>query len=275
MPNQTIVFLVSVNLISCVSVGSRQYNQRTRHEPTAKRSSPVNVDEVMRELESLGTAHTRESHLSRGVREPLFGVATGAMKPLKKRIGVDQDLARELWDTGNYDAMYFAGMIADVSAMTPEDFEHWIDDSYGPMLSEFVVAVTLAESPLAQEIATRWIHSDHEIRRAAGWSCYQWLLGWRPDSAFEPDAIRELLTLAAATIADAPDQVKRAMREFIVAVGVSYLPLHDNALRIAQEIGPIEIVADGTIKTLTSAEEPIRAAIDKGRLGFKRRAVRC
>ena len=110
----------------------------------------LDFDSVMRELESLGTAHTKKSYLSRGVREPLFGVATGAMKPLKKQIGVDQALADELWDTGNYDAMYFAGMIADVRVMTEADFDRWIDGAYCAMLSDFVVAVTLAESDLAQ-----------------------------------------------------------------------------------------------------------------------------
>ena len=83
----------------------------------------TDFDTVMRELEALGTAHTKKSYLSRGVREPLFGVATGAMKPLKKQVGIDQALADRLWDTGNYDAMYFAGMIADVRVMTEADFD--------------------------------------------------------------------------------------------------------------------------------------------------------
>ena len=122
-------------------------------------------DSVMRELESLGTPHTKKSYLSRGVREPLFGVATGAMKPLKKQIGVDQTLAEELWDTGNYDAMYFAGMIADVRVMTEADFDRWMDDAYCPMLSDFVVAVTLAESDLAQKVANR---VDPRRRREQG-----------------------------------------------------------------------------------------------------------
>ena len=143
----------------------------------------LDFDSVMRELESLGTAHTKKSYLSRGVREPLFGVATGAMKPLKKQIGVDQALADKLWDTGNYDAMYFAGMIADVRVMTEADFDRWIEGAYCAMLSDFVVAVTLAESDFAQRAANRWIRSGEENRASAGWACYEWLLGWRPDSS--------------------------------------------------------------------------------------------
>jgi 3-methyladenine DNA glycosylase AlkD len=232
-------------------------------------------DSVMRELESLGTAHTRKSYLSRGVREPLFGVATGAMKPLKKQIGVDQALADRLWDSGNYDAMYFAGMIADVGVMTEADFDRWMDGAYGPMLSDSVVAVTLAESSLAKSVADRWIRGGDEERAAAGWACYEWLLGWRPDDHFEPENVRELLELAAATIHAASPRLKRAMNRFIVAVGVSYRPLHDEALRAADAIGSVEVVSNGAVATLGSAAEQIRKTAAKGRIGFKRRAVRC
>lgn len=235
----------------------------------------LDLDTVMRELEALGTAHTKKSYLSRGVREPLFGVATGAMKPLKKRIGVDQTLAGQLWDSGNYDAMYLAGMIADVSVMTEADFDRWIDDAYSTMLSDYVVAVTLAESDHAQSVANRWVRSGDESRESAGWACYEWLLGWRPDSFFEPETVRALLDLAAATIHEASPRVKRAMNNFIIAVGVSYPPLHDDALRTAETIGPVEVNSDGTVKTLGSAAEQIRKAAEKGKIGFKRRAVRC
>ena len=235
----------------------------------------LDFESVMRELESLGTAHTKKSYLSRGVSEPLFGVPTGAMKPLKKQTGVDQALADKLWDTGNYDAMYFAGMIADVRAMTEADFERWIDAAHGPMLSDFVVAVTLAESDLAQSVANRWIRSGEENRASAGWACYEWLLGWRPDSYFEPETVRQLLDLAVATIHEASPHVKRAINNFIVAVGVSYDPLHEDALKAAGKIGVVEVVTNGTVKPLPNAADQIRKAAEKGRLGFKRRAVRC
>lgn len=235
----------------------------------------LDVTAVMSELEALGTAHTKKNYLSRGVEEPLFGVPTGALKPLKKQIVVNQQLANELWDTGNYDAMYLAGMIADVDAMSEAEFERWIEGAYSSMVSDFIVAVTLAESDLAQPIANRWIRSGDESRASAGWACYEWLLGWRPDDHLDPDAIRELLDLAAATIHSAPGRVARAMNGFLVAVGVSYLPLHQEALSTAEKIGPVEVVAEGQAKTLASAAERIRKAAEKGRIGFKRRAVRC
>ena len=73
----------------------------------------MNLDMVMQELEALGKERMKKMYISNGAHEPLFGVATGAMKPIAKKIKINQPLADELYATGNYDAMYFAGIIAD------------------------------------------------------------------------------------------------------------------------------------------------------------------
>ncbi|MCZ2992120.1 DNA alkylation repair protein, partial [Acinetobacter baumannii] len=78
---------------------------------------------VMQELEALGKERTKKIYISNGAHEPVFGVATGAMKPIAKKIKVNQKLAEELYATGNYDAMYFAGIIADPKAMSESDFD--------------------------------------------------------------------------------------------------------------------------------------------------------
>lgn len=109
----------------------------------------MNSTEVMQELESLATTHTRKRYVSNGAVEPLFGVATGKMKPMSKVIGTDQELAEELYATNNFDAMYFAGVIAEPNKMTEEDYDRWIDAAYFHMLSDNVVAVTLSEADIA------------------------------------------------------------------------------------------------------------------------------
>jgi len=45
-------------------------------------------------------------------------------------------LAEQLYTTGNYDAMYFAGIIADPNAMTEADFERWMDAVSCPLLQQ-------------------------------------------------------------------------------------------------------------------------------------------
>lgn len=78
----------------------------------------MDFETVMQELKALGKERTKRMYISNGAHEPLFGVATGAMKPIAKKIKINQPLAEELYATGNYDAMYFAGIIADPKAMS-------------------------------------------------------------------------------------------------------------------------------------------------------------
>lgn len=179
----------------------------------------MNLEMVMQELEALGKERTKKMYKSNGAHEPLFGVATGDMKPIFKKTKINQTLAEQLYATGNYDAMYFAGIIADPNAMTEADFERWMDAAYFYMLSDFVVAVTLAEADIAQEVADKWIACGEELRMSAGWSCYCWLLGNRPDSEFSTDKIASMLDLVEHTIHDSPERTKYAMNNLYTRWG--------------------------------------------------------
>ncbi|RNB92478.1 DNA alkylation repair protein [Brevibacillus fluminis] len=235
----------------------------------------MNVETVMQELEALGKERLKKMYVSNGAHEPLFGVATGAMKPLVKKIKINQSLAEQLYATGNYDAMYFAGIIADPKTMTEADFERWIDAAYFYMLSDYVVAVTLAETDIAQEVADRWIASGEELRMSAGWSCYCWLLGNRQDREFSESKIANMLEMVKNTIHESPQRAKYAMNHFIYTVGVSYLPLHDKAVETAKAVGPVEVKQNKGTSSFLLASVNIQKAVDKNQLGFKRKHVRC
>jgi 3-methyladenine DNA glycosylase AlkD len=235
----------------------------------------VNSQMVMQELEALGKERTKKMYISNGAHEPLFGVATGQMKPIAKKIKKDQSLAEELYATGNYDAMYFAGIIADPKAMTESDFDRWIDGAYFYMLSDYVVAVTLAETDIAQTVADKWIASGDELRMSAGWSCYCWLLGNRPDAEFNTNKIACMLDQVENTIHDSPERTKSAMNNFIYTVGVSYLPLHDKAVETAKAVGTVEVKRGEKKSSFLIASESIQKEIDRGKIGFKRKYVRC
>ncbi|MCK1996760.1 DNA alkylation repair protein [Psychrobacillus psychrodurans] len=235
----------------------------------------MNLEMVMQELEALGKDRTKKMYISNGAHEPLFGVATGAMKPIVKKIKINQHLAEELYATGNYDAMYFAGIIADPKAMTESDYNRWMDSAYFYMLSDYVVAVTLSESDIAQEVADKWIQSGEELRMSAGWSCYCWLLGNRKDVEFSESKILDMLGMVKNSIQESPERAKSSMNNFLYTVGTSYLPLHEKALETAKEIGIVELKKEDKKSSFLNAYENIQKEVDRGRIGFKRRHVRC
>jgi 3-methyladenine DNA glycosylase AlkD len=235
----------------------------------------MDAETVMKELEALGKERIKKTYISNGAHEPLFGVATGAMKPLAKIIKKDQTLAEQLYATGNYDAMYFAGVIADPLIMNEDDFERWIEGAYFYMLSDYVVAVTLAETKIAQIVADKWIASGEELKMSAGWSCYCWLLGNRKDHDFDPNKIADMLDQVEKAIHHSPERTKSAMNNFIYTVGISYLPLHEKAVATAKAVGPVEMKRDKKKSSILLASENIQKELDRGKLGFKRKYVRC
>ncbi|MFC3418708.1 DNA alkylation repair protein [Salinicoccus hispanicus] len=235
----------------------------------------MDFETVMENLESLGKERSKKMYISNGAKEPLFGVATGAMKPMAKEIKIDQPLAEQLYATGNYDAMYFAGVIADPNGMSEADYERWIDQAYFYMLSDYVVAVTLAEADIAQDVADKWIDSGEELKMSAGWSCYCWLLGSRKDHEFSEEKIAGLLKQAEAEIHDAPERMKASMNNFIYTVATSFKPLHEAAIETSEKVGIVELKRENKKPAQLNAHENIMKQVEKGRIGFKRRYVRC
>ncbi|MCR2807081.1 DNA alkylation repair protein [Paenibacillus soyae] len=236
----------------------------------------MNAETVMQELEALGKERLKKMYMTNGAHEPLFGVATGEMKPIFRKTKINQALADELYATGNYDAMYFAGIIADPNAMTEADYDRWMDAAYFYMLSDFVVAVTLSEADIAQEVADKWMASGEELRMSAGWSCYCWLLGNRPDHEFDADKIAGMLELVKHTIHEAPERAQYSMNNFLYTVAISYLPLHEKAIETAQAVGPVEVDKTKKKSKHIHAYANIQKVMDKGqKIGFKRKHVRC
>ena len=235
----------------------------------------MDFETVMQELEDLSKPRMKKIYLSNGAQEPLFGVTTGEMKPMSKKIKKNQPLAEELYATGNYDAMYFAGVISDPKIMTESDFDRWMDAAYFYMLSDFVVAVTLSESDIAQDVADKWIASGQELRMSAGWSCYCWLLGNRSDNEFSESKISDMLDHVKKTIHDAPERTKASMNNFLSTVGISFSPLHEKAIETAMEVGTVEVKRENKKDSTLNAYESIQKQMEKGKIGFKRKYVRC
>ena len=61
------------------------------------------------------------------------------------------------------------------------------------------------------------------------------------------------------------------MNGFLIAVGISYLPLHEEALRIAQVVGKVNVEMGKTSCKTPLASAHIQKAVDAGRIGFKRK----
>src|SRR5881296_914947 len=126
--------------------------------------------EVVKQLRPLGKDTYKKVLLNHGVPEPFFGVKIEDLKKIQKRAKKDYRLALDLYDTGIYDAMYLAGLIADDHKMTKDDLRGWAAKANCRALRSFTVPWVASESLHGRELALEWIASDKETLGATGWA---------------------------------------------------------------------------------------------------------
>jgi len=234
-----------------------------------------NVSSIMTELEKKGSEQTRKTFLRHGAPEDMFGVKVGDLKPIAKRIKGRQELACQLYDTGNSDAMYLAGLVADGGQMNKRQLNAWAKSASWYMISEYTVPGVAAESPHARDLALKWIDSKQESIAACGWCTYAGVVATRPDDQLDLDEIKGLLQRIVAEIGEAVNRVRYCMNGFVIAVGTYVKPLLRQAKAAAKKIGKVEVDVGDTACKVPLASEYIEKVESLGRVGKKRKTMKC
>src|SRR3954469_22387179 len=139
-------------------------NSRSSGDP------PMNAAEIVQELKLLGSESLKKVLLKHGIQEPLLGVKVEHLKKIQKRIKKDYQLALDLYETGIYDAMYLAGLIADDLKMTRKDLQQWVSKATSHALCGSTVSWVAAESLHGWDLALEWIESSKEHVAVTGWA---------------------------------------------------------------------------------------------------------
>jgi len=235
----------------------------------------MNAAEIVAELRKLGKESQRKVLLNHGIQEPLFGVSVEDLKKIQKRIKKDYQLALDLYDTGIYDAMYLAGLIADDAKMTKRDLQRWIDTTMHTPLCGSAVAWVAAGSPHGRELALKWIESKKEYVATAGWSTLVSLVAITDDEQLDLAELKQLLQRVANSIHTAPNEVRYVMNSFVIALGTYVQPLSDLALKTAEKIGPVSVDRGNTSCKVPFAPDYIRKVQARGAIGKKRKSAKC
>jgi len=168
----------------------------------------MTLDDVMGELERLGTEQNRKTYRRHGVSEPLFGVSYAHLGALQKRIKTDQALAEALWATGNADARTLATMIADPSRFTLAQLDAWLKSARYHGLVDGLTSHVASKSRFAREA----------------------------DAFFE----RHIATIQAGIHA-AKNRTREAMNTALINIGARNEALRKKAIAAATRIGEVEV----------------------------------
>jgi 3-methyladenine DNA glycosylase AlkD len=213
--------------------------------------------------------------LNHGIREPLFRVKVEYLKIIQKKIKKDYQLAKDLYATGNADAMYLAGLIADDKKMTIADLKTWVGQAVSQNISEYTVPWVAAESDHGFKLALQWIDSAEEYIAAAGWSTLGALVSLKDDSELDLAVLKSLLSRVAKNISSSKNRVRYTMNGFVISVGSYVTALTGEAMTIAKKIGTITIEMNGTACKVPDAGDYILKIKERGNLGKKKKTVKC
>ena len=233
------------------------------------------VTEVMTQLKKLGTAQTVKILQRHGAPDNMFGVKVGDLKPLAKKLKGQQQLAIELFETGNSDAMYLAGLVADGSQMTKSLLDRWAKQAPWYMISEYTVPWVASESKHGKSLAMKWIDSRKESVASAGWSTWTNIVSVQDDDALDLDELGELLERVDSEIHSAANRVRYTMNGFVIGVGSFVQPMLKQAKNVAKSIGKVEVDMGGTACKVPLATEYIAKIEKMGRVGKKRKTAKC
>lgn len=234
----------------------------------------MTAQSILDELKPLGREGYKNILLRHGAVEPCLGVKIEELKKIQKRVKTDYRLALELYDTGIYDAMYLAGLIADDAKMTKKDLQAWAAKASAP-LAGYTVPAVAAGSPHGWEMALKWIDAKQEHIAVAGWSTLSAIVGVKADAELDLPELRQLLQRVHKTIHAAPNAVRYAMNAFVIAAGCFVAPLTDLAKATAEKIGPVEVDMGDTACQVPLAADYIAKVEKRGTIGKKRKSAKC
>lgn len=198
----------------------------------------MNTRDVLQELQSLGSEQNRKVYPRHGVSGPLYGVSYADLYKLQKKIGADQPLAVELWQSGVHDARVLATMVADPVQCKARLLDAWLRNVDNYILAGALAAVAAA-SPLARRCAQRWGARKNEWAAATGWNiiaelCVQ-------GGVFTDGELEAYLQEIEDRIHAVPNRARHSMNNALIAIGLCNDRVEKKALAAAKRIGKVAV----------------------------------
>ncbi len=214
----------------------------------AQTTTGTTVAEVMAELAALEDPKIRAVNARHGDDH---GVNLGQLRAVAKRLKIQQDLARELWSTGDSAARLVTLLICRPKAFERDELDGMLRGARAPKVHDWLVNYVVRKSPHVEELRQAWFADPDPVVASAGWA----LTSERVTKQPEGIDLSGLLDLIEAQIKDAPDRLQWAMNNCLAQIGIEHPEHRARALDIGERL---EVLKDyPTPPNCTSPFAPI------------------
>jgi len=198
------------------------------------------LDEALKALEACGHASVRALNTKNGAPDNQFGVRMGDIRAIAKSIKTNHELGRELWATGNVDAMFLATLIMKPKLLPEEEVERmaasvtFSQARFGQSaLADWLMTNIIRQHPSKEALRQRWMESSQPMLARAGWSLTAARIAQAPEG-LDPAA---LLDRIEWEMAGAPSAVQWTMNGCLAEIGIHFAELRPRALDIGERLG--------------------------------------
>lgn len=195
----------------------------------------MDLAEVLAELESKADPeHSEQVGRYNVPTDNWLGVRAPDMKELAKKIGVDHELALELWQCKWREAQVLVCVVADPKRVTEEQMDEWAAGFDNWAICDAFCRYLFIYTPFAHKKAFEWAGSEEEFVKRAAFSLMAYLAVH--DKRASNEAFMQFLPVIKAESTDERNIVKKAVNWALRAIGKRNLALNEAAIRTSEEI---------------------------------------
>lgn len=211
----------------------------------------MTYDDVMARLEALGDPKVRKLNARNGAGENQFGVKLGEIRTLGKEIKANPELAAQLWNSGNQDAMLLATLLMKPALLSLADLDRMVGGVTSPQVADWLATQVVKLHPEKEARRETWMNSPHAFTARMGWSLMTERVLKNPNGL----DIEGILDRIEQQMGSAPEVTQWTMNFCLAEIGIEFPEHRARAIAIGEKIGAFRDYP--TSKGCTSPFAPI------------------
>ncbi|MBB5080643.1 DNA alkylation repair protein [Nonomuraea endophytica] len=187
------------------------------------------VAEVMAELAELEDPKIREVNERHGDDH---GVNLTKLRAVAKRLKTQQELARQLWKTGDTAARLLALLICRPKAFERDELDGMLRDAGTPKVHDWLVNYVVKKNPHAEELRVAWFADPDPAVASAGWALTTERVAKQPGLL----DLAGLLDVIETEMKGAPERLQWAMNHCLAQIGIEHAEHRARAVGIGERL---------------------------------------
>ena len=188
---------------------------------------------VLAELAALEDPRIREVNARHGDDH---GVNLTKLRAVATRLKTQQDLARELWATGDTAARLLALLICRPKVFGRDELDVMLREARTPKVHDWLVGYVVKKNPHGEELRVAWLADPDPVVASAGWALTTERVAKKPEGL----DLAGLLDAIEAEMKDAPDRLQWAMNHCLAQIGIEHPEHRARAIAIGERLRVLE-----------------------------------